>query len=451
LIMAGLPFDYGVHIVEGVPGSGKSYVCVQWVIQAILEQRRPVYTNLPIRFRVLRRYLKAVAGPEVASLLQRLTPEIFERFAKRGHEYRTFRNDLISLARRRGETVPDEIIEQRWETEHGKNITDSEHPDCNWIPLGALVLYDEIQHHYPMKGQANEGSELLDYLTCHRHFCQQFIAVTQDKMNISNTIRKVCEYFWIVRNRRDDRLVFGLRFRHLRLLAFGYECWTKSALDAPHYSEAHAPCKQYTVYPLLSGSGRRIFKFYESFTAAGSIRRINEVIAQTRRRAGLTENGASPAEVQRYQERQMKLSKRQSSKIRRLLKRLASIVILITVVVSGVLIGRLSASIGQADQAGEVVQGKPESTEEREPEWPVLTGIGKGFVRFPSGRYTLGQSDPAGVRVSLIDHTRRIAIVRHGEHYAALQLRQPPRYLGTQDALERRLLALVQERTDSTP
>ena len=40
-------YPYGLEIIEGLMGAGKSYYAVRRLCETIEETRRPIYTNLP--------------------------------------------------------------------------------------------------------------------------------------------------------------------------------------------------------------------------------------------------------------------------------------------------------------------------------------------------------------------------------------------------------------------
>ena len=56
-----LPF--GIISVVGKPGAGKSYYLTKKAIEAVTIHRRPVYTNLPIRWRVMWHWVAKRYGP----------------------------------------------------------------------------------------------------------------------------------------------------------------------------------------------------------------------------------------------------------------------------------------------------------------------------------------------------------------------------------------------------
>ena len=73
-------FSTGIELVTGIPGSGKSFHMVERLVDWVLKEQRPVYTNLPLCWRVLRKYLKIKGGEHCAGLIHELTEERFNTF-----------------------------------------------------------------------------------------------------------------------------------------------------------------------------------------------------------------------------------------------------------------------------------------------------------------------------------------------------------------------------------
>ena len=59
--------DYGVEIIHGLMGSGKSFFAVRRALSMVEEARRPLYTNLPMKWAVVRKYLRLRGGSDLAN------------------------------------------------------------------------------------------------------------------------------------------------------------------------------------------------------------------------------------------------------------------------------------------------------------------------------------------------------------------------------------------------
>jgi len=307
--------DYGVELIHGIMGSGKSFFCVRRALHTVEEQRRPLYTNLPMKWPLVRAYLRNRGGEQLANLFRRLDETHWRAFLKRQHEWATFRErlskktpanldpqQLDQLAQACGDS-PERLVKQHkffprqltcWFLKlHGEHVTDG--PDANWIPPGAIICIDECQHWHPMTKQANDPNrpDLLAYITMCRHHVHWLWIITQDPANIAIEFRRHRHYEWRVWNRAEDRLAWGIRWKHLGLRAMGYERATPDQLDAMQSrpgSDNARPTETFTILPWLKRNGV-FFRLYSSHTHIGSKRQLAREMRQFRRAAGLTEQG----------------------------------------------------------------------------------------------------------------------------------------------------------------
>lgn len=296
-----------VEVVEGLPGSGKSFWALGEVLRVILEERRPVFTNLPIRMRVVREYLRCRGGDAAANLIFPLTQPHFERFLSRQAKRAEFRKQMEDECRLVGKSFREAEFLRRWEDLSGPDIHYAEplvrrvvRPDgseffsrepspipANWISHFAYVVIDEAHEWYP--GQAVTGDKvdvrlLVKYLAMHRHHGHDLVFITQDRMNIANAIRRMSQYFTRVRDRSEDRIAWGVRFKHLGLRAFAYVRMTPQQEQA--FGEAGAPSSDSTVFPGLR-SQRWKFRLYDSYVHVGGVRNLTRRLREVRKAAGL--------------------------------------------------------------------------------------------------------------------------------------------------------------------
>lgn len=308
--------DYGVEVIHGLMGAGKSYFAVRRCVRVILETRRPLYTNLPLRFPVVRQYLRTKGGQECANLIRRLDERHWRAFLARQHEYAKFREALKKktpgdleperLARyaaaigrapeqaARAHAFTERNLSAWYQSENGPHVIDG--PDANWIPPTAVVVIDEVQHWHPMIRQSNDKDRehLQAYLTMIRHHLQWIWVITQDASRIAIEFRLLARYFWRVWDRGEDRLAWGVRFKHFGVHAMGYECATKDQLENKDPENAR-PIARFTIIPSFPWN-RTIFRLYSSHTNIGSARAMLRELARARHMAGLDDDGRTESE-----------------------------------------------------------------------------------------------------------------------------------------------------------
>lgn len=309
--------SYGVEVIHGLMGAGKSFFAVRRCVREVLTTRRPLYTNLPLKFPVVRRYMGLQGGRAVTNLIRRLDEEHWRRFLRRQHDYAKFRealkkkcpadlapDRLADLASAVGEDpakiarqskIFDRQVSAWYQHLHGPNIIDG--PDANWIPPTAIICIDEVQHWHPMTKQKDDHNreDLLAYLTMIRHHGQWLWVITQDASRIAIEFRLLARYFWRVWDRGEDRLAWGLRFKHFRIRAMGYECATKEQLENKDPENAR-PIDRFTVIPSFPWN-RVLFRLYSSHTNIGSARAMLRDLRRAREFAGLDAEGHTSLEV----------------------------------------------------------------------------------------------------------------------------------------------------------
>lgn len=309
--------SYGVEVIHGLMGAGKSFFAVRRCVREALATRRPLYTNLPIKFPVMRRYMRLQGGSEVTNLIRRLDEDHWRRFLRRQHDYSKFREALkkrrpadldaerfASFAAAVGEDPAHLLRQQKifdrqvsaWYCSlNGPNIIDG--PEANWIPPTAIIAIDEVQHWHPMTNQkADQNREdLLAYLTMIRHHGQWLWVITQDASRIAIEFRLLARYFWRVWDRGEDRLAWGLRFKHFRIKAMGYECATKEQLENKDPENAR-PIDRFTVIPAFPWN-QVLFRLYSSHTNIGSARAMLRDLRRAREFAGLDADGHTHMEL----------------------------------------------------------------------------------------------------------------------------------------------------------
>ncbi len=312
-------YDSRLEIFEGKMGAGKSYFAVRRMDRVIREQARPVYTNLPIKFRVYRKYLRDRQGESAANLIHELTESHWRRFIRRQHEFSDFKTKVEGLIpsnmdpamqreivdacerfypenppsleklQRENKLFINQII--AWfDATHGDPILEG--PEANHIPPASIIIIDELQKWHPMhKQSADKDREyLLSYITMSRHHAHWIWVLTQDAMNVAIEFRRLAHLIWSIWNRSGDVIVPGVRFETLRLRAMGYAKQTpeeyeqsknRQGIDKKAYSQ-----ELFTIITNLP-SAKLFYRFYSSETHLGSRRQLMKKLKQARIASGI--------------------------------------------------------------------------------------------------------------------------------------------------------------------
>lgn len=265
----------GVELVTGIPGAGKSYFLVERLLTWILRQQRPVYTNLPLKHRVIRRYLRIKGGEACAGLIHDLTEARANKFIdKFGQRQNFIANGLTEGVYSRSELI------RRWEAMQ-------DDLDDWWIPAGSVICIDEAHHWYPNPALKNvvkvEPPALMTYLTMHRHGQYLCIFATQAERQLSTTIKSLCGTRYLVRRWDREPLFMGISMEFLGLPILRYELYQGE--DDP---EKTKPMDIFTRFPSLP-MGQILFRLYDSFTHSGGKYEAQRAVNKERENAGLVE------------------------------------------------------------------------------------------------------------------------------------------------------------------
>jgi len=288
-----------VEVIHGLPGAGKSYLAVRRIVDAALSERRPVYTNLPVRWRVMRAFLKVRGGESYANLIRPLTEDHLRRFITRQTERQQFREELLLECRAAGRPWRESEADRRWLDRAGPDVTEG--PEANWIPALAYVVIDEVHHWFPQQSQAANGKFLQGYLTMIRHHLHQVVVISQNPMQVDLAFRRLCLYYMEVKQMGDEKLFFFIRWKHVGIKAIGFEKVHKDVIDDPRLRASMPPIDSGIVSP-RARANRVYFRLYDSFTHIGGKRRLLRTLKEQRVKAGLTEDGKPIEEVEEDQE-----------------------------------------------------------------------------------------------------------------------------------------------------
>lgn len=305
----------------GLPGSSKTYHLVRRILEVVRLERRPVYTNAPLKWRVMRAYLKKRGGEEIASLVRPLSRDHFVAFMQRFVLQRDYYKDLQAAGEWKGPRLayaafrelhgPDFIDAQssaKWAKENG--VDD---PGPNWIPPMAVLAIDEVDEWFPNPNlktdvTVREPSELLRYLKMHRHVAHWLWFITQKPRQVSPTIKTMTAKFWVVWDKGETVLVswLGLKLCHLGLRWIGLCAYMPEEWDE---NKPGRPCENRGEWPSAPWN-QWVFRLYHPFSHGTSLREMNRVQREMRKLAGLDETGATVAERARKERSEVKKTKR---------------------------------------------------------------------------------------------------------------------------------------------
>jgi hypothetical protein len=423
-------YKYGLEIIEGLMGAGKSYYAVRRLCQVIIETRRPVYTNLPLKWPVVRAYLRKQGGEELANLIRPLTKEHWYNFLRRQAMHAQFRE---GIARTKPDELEPRIVEaiehatgkcaelirqqpklhdsQLWAAFYEIYGPDTlEGVDADAIPVGAVIVIDEVQHWHPMENQKDNKERKLQlqaYLTMCRHHLHWIWVITQDRTRIDILFRNLASSVWRVWNRGEDRLAWGIRFKHLGLVGMGYQRYTKDQLEGRN-SEDVDPSESFTILTQLPRN-KVYFRLYSSFTNIGSKRQIQKVIQRARVDAGLDADGVTQHEKHQREHEAMKHTQRPSIR-KRITRRVTQLVCL-------TIVGTLAYAIGQGNAQPEIVETIEDAQTIQPHNWPSFNGIAGTRPVFSSTPANVGDRIGDRGTLSYYNPERRSAVITADDGY----------------------------------
>ncbi|WP_236254547.1 zonular occludens toxin domain-containing protein [Mucisphaera calidilacus] len=261
---------HGIDIWQGAPGSGKSYGAVDLMVRAVLRQRRPVYTNLPLKMRVLRQYLLIKSGDEkLTRYVHSIDRNHFYRFMKRNESFAEYKEKLQAQGIGHGE------IERRFQMEQGEHVYEG--PDAQWFYPGSVFILDEFHRWADQRLQKDEDPAFLTYATMHRHHIHWIILLTQDRMQVSIPWRRNMATLIHCSDKRRLPFLFGLK---LPLAAFAYEEYPGEMVKDGQKLAQVQPINTDVLIPALNKG--TIFRCYDSYTHMGGRRRLENKLNQVR-------------------------------------------------------------------------------------------------------------------------------------------------------------------------
>lgn len=320
-----------------------------------------------------------------------------------------------------GEPIYTECVNQ-----HGETIPPND------IPTASVIIIDEAQHWFPMKGQGAETPHLLTYLSMLRHHLHWAWFISQDRMMISITIRRMCQMYWVVRNIKDDVLVLGLKLGHLGIAGFGYLAYTPE--QEPYIGTSRAEYfKNYVRLPFLPWR-RHIFRLYRSFTHVGSFRALRRGLERAREQAGLTRSG-----IDSHADEQRQAARKEKEKPMSFIRRVSRAAVLLLIVFGVAVVG---FAIGAARSLDDSQQPETVSAVEDQPPAAIdkpsvlfspgkLDSLGNDHVRSGGARVFLRGQHRGGVLRYISREHRSVVWLHDGDVWVQRLGEESPIRVGT--------------------
>ncbi len=172
-----------VLLVDGPPGSGKSFCCVRWMVDILRNTERPILTNITINKTVL---------AAVACYYERAKITL----------------DTVRDYRKRLHIVGEEEIRNFWNLPAMKNGKP--------YMRNAAVFLDELHMYFRSSDWKSAEEELTDFLAEHRKGGLDFYCISQSKDRVLVDIRKMAEGCYFIRNSMTQSVYPGSWFGRVR-------------------------------------------------------------------------------------------------------------------------------------------------------------------------------------------------------------------------------------------
>ena len=238
-----------VYSLEGTPGSGKTLYAVQRIIPDYLKLcsvngalvPRHIYTNIEGLKPALICALSGLEYDTLADYFHVLGEEVDENGIVSENK------DLVRYWYYKPESI-------EWVTEKNSNGVWEKHP--NWdkaelIPLGSLIIIDEIQNYYSNRDFATTYSKkCIEYVTKNRHFGWSLWWMSQSVESVDVTFRRNTQYVYFLESMEN----YGLPNRVSIKMYEGWLAGDKT--NTPPFAVKH-----YT-------KDKRFYNAYKSYVAA---------------------------------------------------------------------------------------------------------------------------------------------------------------------------------------
>ena len=395
-------FDLDCYGVVGKKRSGKSLLMVMWIVKWIVKDRRPVYTNLPLRFRVLRRYLTVKYDGRFCALVQPLSRDHLMRFIDRQHREAEYL-EVCRVRAGREHNPPWDEVEGEFVELHGPRVNTGD--GANWIPAGAIILVDEAHEWFPghRDRTSADTTGVVRYMAKLGHHSHTFVWASQDEIRVSKALRETSDWIIEVINGAQRLGWLGPIARDFSM----YRRYSFNAWDKKDQPGAEKPGKKKVLLRTLPCVSV-YFRFYESFTHAGSASRLLERVGESRTAAGLSPDGLTEREAKRIADRPVPKPIRGRQEVRYMRKWARrgwrdskyAAVLYMGAALGAQVVGSQSGTVEVADDESDNAVFAPADP---------MRGVGSDFVRVGSRRVSLGD-DYGGFVLSYVSAADRLAV-----------------------------------------
>ncbi|MFG0249794.1 MAG: zonular occludens toxin domain-containing protein [Phycisphaeraceae bacterium JB051] len=291
--------ESGILGVIGKPGSGKSYWCAKQILSHAALDRRPVYTNIPIKLKRMRAYIvMRTEGPKPLrrSLSRLIRPTLTKQHFGRFCERLSWISDRIEVLKDEwegygdlDEDVEEELEDGFWkqaviesEDEYGPPIYQG--MKANWFPPGSVLFLDEVHKWFPAKNYRDEPKYVVDMTSMHRHLQLKIFVVTQRWMNASLSFRSMATELIRCTNFARVPLLGPLRLHMLGLNLFRVGQCLPEDYDERN-DELKIGKKDYTYnFEFPTFNGGVYFQLYKSHVHGGSLEDQAQELREVRSR-----------------------------------------------------------------------------------------------------------------------------------------------------------------------
>ncbi len=176
-----------IEFIAGKPGAGKSLLSVSFVIEELVNGRRIVVTNLPLKLDFLNEYIQKhhpAASVDLTTRVRILNEEEFGQFFR-------YRENSAAL-------------EIEVDAKTGKPLR-CDYSKISASDVGVFYVLDELHIAFNSRAWMSTGPAALYYLSQHRKLGDDVFCITQSTANVDKQFRSVAQEFHQVRNLSKER------------------------------------------------------------------------------------------------------------------------------------------------------------------------------------------------------------------------------------------------------
>lgn len=239
-----------LNIIQGPPGSGKSYIAVNELMRQWLENsNRPIATNLPL--------VRRKDG--IFELVAQITRNPAKR-AEMNSRIMILEDSFHDL----GEwTNPETGVTERLGARH------QQREFWYFTKPNTVIFLDELAEMYDAKDRSSQPETFASYCRLHRHYKDDFYGFAQDRRDVLAQFRRLVQYVWTVRNSTKQNMFpwWALRGIKWPMQFFMVRCYIAAeVMETVQFEDTRQPEESFLVWP--KGRG---FKTYESFSKVGAM------------------------------------------------------------------------------------------------------------------------------------------------------------------------------------